>query len=424
MGLNDQAKNISNNRGSRKSIFQDGVKYRQMSGPNPISFRLLPAFNPADANPATSYLPSIDAGGNLTDWGAVVKLVRFVGHGNGSTGGRQDLLSLKTFDVPGHDMWCPLETLYRTITEDQNVWGYLIVDKGEPSDKNKIRKSFDRVSSQLIANTLDIYQPQEGVKVGVFTPGAGAKLIDRAEGLIYQTNNAVGVEEYIKLNYMNAYANGDLTDPNTGPVLTCEKGKDKGDFSAYKIAIMVDPNTRKVVRRPMDQSMMAQRRDLAHLELVLNVPTEEELVQSLVALLNGRSPLGYHEFALLRLAFPNFRIPEPPAAPAASSTVPSGFGAAPTSTVPYNAPVPAAPVPSTTYVVPSAPVPSSSSAVPEPPWVPVAPGPVTGEVAGIAANMAKAVPPGAAPQPTAPVAPGDPVVFNQAEFLARLRATK
>ena len=237
---------------------------------------------------------------------------------------RQDLLSLKTFESGDQPIWCPLAALYQTITEDQNVWGYLIVDRGERDDKNRTRKSFDRAAKQLVANILDVNQVQDGIKLGVFTTGAGGKIIDRGEGLVYQPNASPGVEEYIKQNYMNAYANGDLTDPNTAACLICEKGKDKGDFSPYQIRIAQD-NNRRVIRRPLDTSMMEQRRNLSNLADIINIPTEEELVQSLIGLLNGRSPLGYHEFALLKLAFPQFRIPEPPAAPAASPTIQAGF---------------------------------------------------------------------------------------------------
>ena len=462
MGFNDQAKALQGGRGSRKFIFKDGVKFRHMSGAQPILFRFLPAFNPNDPNPKTSYLPSLDPSGNLTDWGTVLQIVRFVGHGTNNQN-RQDLLSLKTFESGDQQIWCPLAALYQTITEDQNVWGYLIVDHGERDDKNRTRKSFDRAAKQLVANILDVNQVQDGIKLGVFTTGASAKIIDRGEGLVYQPNASPGVEEYVKQNYMYAYANGDLTDPNTAPCLICEKGKDKGDFSAYQIRIAQD-SARKVIRRPLDQSMMEQRQNLANLANIINIPTEEELVQSLIALLNGRSPLGYHEFALLKLAFPQFRIPEPPAAPAAMPTIQAGFAQSPAAQgvppqqggyqgVPQFTPpaqlqpassVPAAgwpppagsagapqvaPVQTVSQVaVPSQGVPAAAGWPGQLPVAPqVAPPPAQqgAEMAGVAANAAQAAQ-AAHQAPSEPVAPGDPVAqnFNQAEFLARLRATK
>ena len=205
-----------------------------------------------------------------------------------------------------------------------------------------------------------------------------------------------------------------------------------------------------------------------NLSSFINIPTEEEIVDNLVQLLNMRSPAGYHEYALLKQAFPSHRILEPPSAPGAMSTVAPGFappvpvpGAAPVGgfgTPPAPAPI-AAPAPGSfgdaqaagmTGVAPAAPVAPApvaapAAAIPGMPTVaPVQPAPVAAapaapvvptepaaapatEVAGAVANMQAQAPvapvaPVAAVDPAAPVAPGDPVAaFDKNTFLNRVQ---
>lgn len=455
MGFNDQAKGFGA-RGARKFIFKDGVPFKHMTGQQPIMFRLQPAFNPADPNPATSWLPCLDPAGNLNEWGTVIKIVRFVGHGTGGAT-RQDLLSLSTFDSDGRGVWCPLQALWQAINSDPQTWGYLIEDKGDFKDKNRQRAAFSKVSSHLIANILDVNQITIGNQLGVFTAGASGKLIDRRDGLVFQPNGMPGIDEAVRQNYMMAYANGDITSPHDAPVLVVEKGNEKGDFSAYKISIATDSG-RRVIRRPIDCALMAQRFNLTQLDSFINVPTEEDLVQALVQLLNGRSPQGYHEHALLRLTFPNFQIPEPPMAPAATASVAMGGYQMPQGTVPGAAPqgfpgqIPGQ-IPAGGYQSPS-PAPSQPQYVPQqvPQQIPTQ---IPGQIPAGGYQAPKAPHQGVpyqAPQgggfaapaqpqqepqpmqggvpvqgqhPNEPVAPGDPVGgFDQNDFVARMRQQK
>jgi len=421
MGFNDQAKGFGS-RGARKFIFKDGVPFKHMTGQAPIVFRLQPAFNPADPNPETSWLPCLDPNGNLNEWGTVIKLVRFVGHGTGGAM-RQDMLSLKTFESDGRGVWCPLDALWQAINADAQTWGYLTEDKGDFKDKNRQRAAFGRVTANLICNILDVNQVTVGNQLGVFTAGASGKLIDRRDGLVFQPNGMPGIDEAVRQNYMMAYANGDITSPHDAPVLVVEKGNDKGDYSSYKVSIATD-NSRRVVRRPIDRAIMAQRFNLTNLETFINIPTEEDLVTSLVQLLNGRSPQGYHEHALLKLTFPQFKIPDPPMAPAASSTVAvgvsfpqspaaqGGFGPAPAQSIPGAVPqggyaqAPAEPIPA--YRPPQ----GGGFGTPRQP-------------AEQAAEQPAQQPTQQPVPPAGPVAPGDPIGgFDSNDFVARMRAQK
>lgn len=428
MSFNTQAQNASG-AGGGSYIFKKEVKIRYMKGAQQILFRSLPAFNPSDPNPATSWLPCLDPDGNLTDWGAILKVVKFVGHGAGQ--GRKDLLSLKTLERPGAPVFCPLDAVYNAIVQDSATWGYLITDVGERDDRNRVRAAFGRSNTELVVNVVDANQPQNGTQLGVFTWGAANKLINRKDGIVYQPN--VNDVDASGANYMAAYAYGDITDPNNAPLFLLEKGTDKGDFSAYGIRIAIGQD-RRVMRLPVDQSQMAARKDLTKFETFVNVPTAEQLVESLVTLLNGRSALGYHEHALLKMSLPQFRIPEPPAAPAAMPTV-QGYA--------LDAAPPTAPYPQAGGIMPVAPPATLPGQLagggyappqysPNPPAQPTAPafdfsrtkagGAMGGEAQPATGNQPPVMVPqpaaGAATPPGMATVPG--AVVSPAEFLARL----
>ena len=425
MGFHDQA---AASAADRKSVFKDGVNTLNMGGKQAIAFRLLPAFNPQDPNPRTSYLPFIDPNGVLTEWGAIIKMCRFVGHGKGG-GMRQDILSLKTFEQPRQPRYCPLEALYQAISSDDKTWGYLI-DKGDKADKQRQMPPFGRITDHMVANVINTNKPYEGVKLGVFTKSGGAKLIDAKSGLVFMPNPSATPED-IQKNYLASYANGDITCPNMAPVLILDKQENKGDFSEYTVTVAMDPR-RGVLRHQIGQELLAQRVNLARWEDYLIIPTEQDTVNTLVQLLAGRSPTGYHEHALLKLTFPQFRVPEPPAAAAATTTIASGFAPAPAQQGFTPVPAPAyTPVPNPTNTVPMpAPVqpqqqpqqgPVGYTQVPQPQTPVPAPQPaVAGEMGGVAANVAAA--PAQAPAVAPAAVPGDAVpAFDRNAFLQRVR---
>jgi hypothetical protein len=387
MGLNDQSRSLSNNNGARKYIFKDGINFSHMTGKDAKLFRLLPAFHPSSNDAAISWTASIDPNGNLSDFGVIINVVRFVGHGKAG-GTRMDLLSLKTF---GDDQFCPLSHLWEIINQDPATWGYLVKDQGKFGDKDQIRAAFSRATKQFVANVLDINQTVKGVQLGVFTQSASAAMIDRKDGLVFSPS-AMATDDMIKQNYLTAYANGDITHPTEGAVLKCEKEDGKGDFSGYRVVVALDSHNR-VMRRPIDQSHMAGR---------------------------------------VNLAFPQFRIPEPPTAMAAMPTV-GNMGFAPSAAAPAGMAGSAVPA----FVPPgypaAAPAPVAAPAA-VPAFVPAFPvaAHVVAPVAAVPAFVPAFVPgpvtdqaPAAAPAPAAqPVVPGDPVAagFNQDGFMARLKA--
>lgn len=339
MSFAQQAKRATSSQGGNY-LYKQGVNVRRMNGKAPIQFRILPAFNPGVADPATSWLPCLDPSGNLTNWGAILKVVKFVGHGTFKD--RKDMLSLTTL---GENEFCPHVELYKTIQSNYETWGYLTEDVGEWGDRNRVAAAYGPVVDVLVANIYDPSQPQKSTQIAEFTASGMNALIGTSKGLVFQPYiNAT--DEDIAKNYMTAFAYGDITDPRNGPQLTLQKGTDSGDNSRYVVSASIDQNKR-VIRTAMDQALMANRKDLTKFDTYVNVPTPEAIVKDMMKIFNGRSPQGYHEHALLRMAFPQFQIPEPPAAPGMRQTT-QGFSPPPqqqTQVPDYNAPQAQAPSP-------------------------------------------------------------------------------
>lgn len=418
MGFNDQVRNMAYGSENKKFIFLEGVRFKRMGGKNPVVFRVLPAFDPNNNNKATSWLPFCLQDGSLTDWGMVVYIARYVGHGQN----RKDILSLKSF---GTDVQDPLDILIQTVNAIPE-WGYLTKDVGE--GKSAIRKALPRPSATFLANVWDVNQASQEVAIGVFPTSAAKAFMDSKSGLIYQRANLP--PEVLAQNYLLQYSVGDLTSPHDGPALCIAKGTDKGEMSSFQVYLATDSQHR-VVKRNLTQEMLAQRYDLAQPQSFIDIPTEEDVIKQLITTFNMRSPSGYHEYSLLKQAFPTYPIPEPPSAPAATPTIAAGFGNNPA--VQQRAPVPmnmgtsaGAPVPqSTGYPVPN----QMTVPMAAPQGVPVAnvttnTTPVP-EAAKAAANMAAAQ----IPVGSAPVVPGDPIptsggAFDKNAFLARLNANK
>ena len=434
MGFNDQVRNMAYGSENKKFIFKEGVRFKRMGGKNPTTFRILPAFDPANPDPRTSCAPFVMPNGELTNWGTVVHISRYIGHGQN----RRDILSLKSFGEQD-----PMDILLQTVNAIPE-WGYLTRDVGE--GKSAIRKAISRASSTFLANIWDINQASQEIAIGVFSTSAAKAFLDSKSGLIYQRTNLP--PEVLAQNYLLQYAVGDLTHHTNGPALCIAKGNDKGEMSSFQVFLASDSQNR-VITRAVNQEQLAQRYDMNNMRSFLEVPTEEDIINQLITLFNQRSPAGYHEYSLLRQAFPSYPIPEPPSAPAASNTVASGFGSNPAvnqapvnnyarpATAPMGTPVPQAQPQG--YSLP--PQGYAPSAMPN-----QAPAPAP-EAAKAASNMAQyaqpqdnipmgmtpaqaapAPAPMAAPQGPAPVIPGDSIPsvgiptsqFSKEAFLAKL----
>jgi hypothetical protein len=302
MGLNDQVNKTMRQGDGGFNIFQKHVKALRLGGDIPILFRIEPAFNPGEPNARVSWLPFRFPNQELTDWGKFINISPMVGRGGPGYGVRKDLVSLKTFD-PSAD--CPLEVLYGYIRENAQEWGYLVA---ESQDKTQ-RAVFRRPGDVFLCNILTLDHPEKGTQLAVISRGASKSLMSPDGGLVYQVAaNSVGGD-----NYLAQWACGDLTDPNNGPVLRYYKvNEKKGQMNTGRIEMHI--TQQGVMRRPLTQELLAQRIDFSQpADTYMTKVTAESLIADLIELLNGRSPItGQHERVLLRQAFPQFRIPEPP----------------------------------------------------------------------------------------------------------------
>lgn len=432
MALNDQIQNRQS-QSQRSFIFKEGIRFRHLTckADAPILIKILPSFNPEDPNPQTSWLPFALSDGAITDWAKLIYINRFIGHGKGF-GSRRDILSMKTF---GEDLMDPVEHLINVANQMPTEFGYLVTDVGE--GKNKLRRALSKPSTHLVANIWQPNQPTLGVQIGVFAPSATDSLIDAKSGLIFQRNNVP--ESVTKQNYLLGYAVGDMTHPSDGPALLVIKGNENGDYSKYRVQLAVD-NTNRVMIKPVGADLMAQRYNMASPETFVDIPTEEEIVTMLVHTLNMRGPAGHHEYALLKQAFPQHRIPDPPTAPAAMPSVPgAGFGNNPAASAPpvpaaTNSGAPAMPgvgstgIPNTGVVGGTPPI-AAPPVVPQGDPVPAAtPVPATTPAALGPAAIDTALSPVDGIPAAGPLAPGDVVPgagqgWQKDEFLNRLRAS-
>lgn len=418
MGFNSMFSSLAGEGENSDKIFTlNGVKTKFMSGKQPITFTILPAIDPANPDKRVSYLPSILPGDppTLSDWGNGAWIYRRLGRGDWKD--RYDIVSLASV---GEE--CPIAAL-RKIAKADPTWSYLL-DDGKFGDPNRVPAVLPAARQFLFCNVFLPNEAERVAHIGIFSKSVANKLVGE-NGLVFQPSPSATAEQ-IAQNYLLAFANGDITAPQGAPAFVVEKGHDKGEMSQYELKFALD-SSRRVMRIAATQDIMATRYDLSNLRSYLNILSAEQIVQILIGELNGRSPAGYHEYALLKLAFGGrYQIPEPPSAPGAVNTVQGGF-------VPEPTPPAAVPVPDATAVPPTA--------APVPPTAPVPPVAPTVQVAAAPVPQAAAVPPAATPsneagaalaaavkagaaQPMAPApgtVPGDAVpAFDKAAFLARL----
>lgn len=431
MGFNSMFSGLAEEGENSDKIFtKNGVKTKFMSGKQPITFTILPAMDPNNPDKRVSYLPSILPGETpqLSNWGNGAHVYRRLGRGDWKE--RYDIVSLSSV---GEE--CPID-IVRKVAKSDPTWQYL-TDDGKFGDPNRVPAVLPAKRLFLFCNVLLPNEPERVAHIGIFSKSVANELIGE-NGLVFQPSPSATAEQ-VAANYLAAYANGDITAPQGAPAFVVEKGHDKGEMSAYTLKFALDAN-RRVLRIPATQDIMATRYDINDLKSYLNILSAEQIVNILIRELTGRSPAGYHEYALLKLALGGkYQIPEPPAAPAATNTIQSGFVPEPTTPA-------AAPVPDATTVPPTAvPVPPPTSSGVPPAAVPPVPPTAAQPTPAAATVTAQAVPPAAAPvpppaneagaalaaavkagaaQPMAPApgtVPGDAVpAFDKQAFLARL----
>ena len=335
-----------NSSGIKDSIFMPGITTRRLcKKDSTTTIRILPAFDPENPDPSTSWIPSLNPDGEPQDFAWMIYTAEFLGYGPNSN--RISVVSPRTFNEDDAD---PLEDLYSKICADKDVWGYML------GTKDSIDKPFSRAGMKVVLNVIDVANVTQdnGPILGILSNSAAQSLMK-----LITTRNTSMPEHLVAENYLLGFAHGDVTDPNEGRVLTVspDASKKRGTFAEYAVSPLItrDPRTRKESARsyPLTTDLLAQRLVLTQPETYIQKSSYEEIVRKLVGIYNRRSPEGHHEYDLLREAFPEYSIPPAPSAPGGLSSVQAGWSSA-------DAGAPAVTIPSATpprggFSVPSRP---------------------------------------------------------------------
>ena len=332
--------NAQGDTGVKSYLFKKGVNVTYLKGDEkrPLTFRILPAFPEHDGEltpeeKETSYVPAvslIEGQPVIADWVFAIYVSRCY------VKGMAPVLSRKTIVERNQDgslvqQEDPLSQVVN-FCQHNKEWDYVINDIGKYGDPNRKMAKLPVPKREFLMNVLSFDDEKPGVKVGVVSSAMPMyDLISTKQGsegyALRQTPRELTDEEILQ-NPSCVFAYGDITDPNSAPLFRMTKGltNDNRKVNMIKLAMAIDPTTgrQRLEKVGLDISQMAQRQDLAHPEMYLNIPTPEEQVEQIVQHLGGRNPeTGIHEYDMLRMALPGYAslIPDVPPAPGAAPVV-------------------------------------------------------------------------------------------------------
>ena len=382
------------------SYYKQGVRVKFPKKSPPLRVQILPAYNPADPANPQGYVQCL-VNGQPSAWFGMIQSAKFVGHGDWKS--TLPILSLLSFEGSGQ---CPYQRLLDYCKNNPD-WKYLVTKTGRfgaPDFKDAVLKP---IKSVLLLNIVDVDDPGKGVQILETSYSVASTLLNEDTGIVFQRNlqldNYPDVAAALSRDPMLAYANGDITNPGRAPVFVIELPPIKaGQFGAGYTA-RIEVANGQVSRRMASDIELASRYHLDDPESFLNIPTGQDIVNTLVTLLKGhKNASGVDETCAIKEAVGDTYRVDTVSAPGAASTVQGWSSADP---APDTMPAPAPSVP--TYKVPvEGPVYPGYQAAP----------------AGFAPNPAAPVPPVASTAAPATI-PGEPVSGNLASTLAdRMRA--
>jgi len=293
-------------------------KLTYMAGKDcPKQFRILPAFGEymPDGRPEPmGYVPFEDDHGTNTPWVLGYREWSNIGHGPwGRNGTRRSFLR---FDDLFEDYAFDAVTRVVNVARSDDNWRYLF-EREEPNSARSdsvLRWYPDR---EILCNVV-IYLPsgEQKTVIGSFSQALTRQLCggttrngDADEGIINRPSNLPA--EMLEADPYRRYWLGDITNPNMGVVL--EIYKDESTVPArYKIRPAKDAATGGMKQIGFTQQQMADRVDLSRPSNILTPPEPQEEVDRMATCLNRWAPNGMHEYELLRVAYPEFNVPNPP----------------------------------------------------------------------------------------------------------------
>lgn len=362
------------------SYYKQGVRVKFPKKAPPLRVQILPAYNPADPANSQGYVPCL-MNGQPTSWFGMIQSAKFVGHGEWKS--TRPILSLLSFD---NSEPCPYDRLLKYCKRNDD-WKYLIEKSGRFGAADFQDAVLKPIKSVLLLNIVDADDPGKGVQIAETSYSVASTLLDPETGIVYQRNlqldNYPNADEALSLNPMLAYANGDITDPGRAPVFVIELPPVKtGQFGAgYTTRIEVSGG--RVTRRTASDIELASRYHLDDPDSFLNIPTGQDIVDTLVALLKGhKNAMGVDETCAIAEAVGDMYRVQTVSSPGTVNSVPGwtpDYGSVP-------------------------------QAVPEP------------KVVSAAATAEAPVQTGFAPNPAVAAIPGEPMPKEQADLASSLAA--
>lgn len=300
-----------------------------MVGKNgPKQFRILPAFGaPANGRPdAMSWIPFEGPDGVNTPWVLFYNIWSNIGHGPwGQNGSRKSFINFAQLFPQRTDLFDAVRRVVDTAHQYEE-WRYLF-DKVRQS--NGKEDSILRKWSSLECLINVVAFSASGLPkatVGSFSNSLTRQLFgtfsasgNGETGIINQLSNLP--DDVIAERPMLKYWLGDVTDPNDGVVLEIFRDESKVP-APYRIrpARNEAGGMLKIAVKP---EHMAARVDFSDPANMFEPPEMQSEIDRLATCLNEWTPdRKYHEYELLKLAFPEFNVPNPPARGSVNGFVP------------------------------------------------------------------------------------------------------
>lgn len=333
------------------SYYKQGVRVKFPKKSPPLRVQILPAYNPNDPANAQGYVPCL-IGGQPTSWFGMIQSAKFVGHGDWKS--TLPILSLSSFESAEP---CPYQRLLDYCKNNPD-WKYLVTKTGRFGSADYKDAVLKPIKSVLLLNIVDVDDPGKGVQILETSYSVASNLLSEETGIVFQRN--IQLENYpdaaaaLAKDPMLAYANGDITNPGRAPVFVIELPPVKaGQFGAGYTA-RIEVSGGQVTRRTASDIELASRYHLDDPESFLNIPTGQDIVNTLVTLLKGhKNAMGVDETCAISEAVGDAYRVSTVSAPGASATVQGWSAPAPAPTpAPAPAPTPA-PTPSYVPVTPS-----------------------------------------------------------------------
>lgn len=305
------------------SYYKQGVRVKFPKKAPPLRVQILPAYNPYEPSNAQGYVPCL-IDGQPTAWFGMIQSAKFVGHGEWKS--TLPILSLSSFE--GAEP-CPYKRLLEYCNNNPD-WKYLVTKSGRFGSAEFKDATLKPIKSVLLLNIVDVEDPGKGVQIAETSYSVASTLLNPETGIVFQRN--IQLENYpdaaaaLAKDPMLAYANGDITNPGRAPVFVIELPPVKAGQFGTGYTARIEVTAAGVSRRTASDIELASRYHLDDPESFLNIPTGQDIVNTLVTLLKGhRNAMGIDETCAIKEAVGDTYRVDTMSAPGATATVATGW---------------------------------------------------------------------------------------------------